>query len=46
MDTLTLILGVLGGLVVGVIIGRMLLKKVFSGEEKKAKELKKLSEEN
>ena len=38
MNTLTLILGVLGGLVAGVIIGRIFLKKVFSGEEKKAKE--------
>jgi ribonuclease Y len=38
MNTLTLILGVLGGLVAGVIIGRIFLKKVFSGEEKKARE--------
>ena len=38
MDPITLLIGALGGLIVGVIIGRMLLKKVFSQEEKKATE--------
>lgn len=39
MDTITLlIIGALGGLIVGVIIGRLILKKVFSKEEIKAKE--------
>ena len=37
MDTIT-VLGILGGVVAGVIIGRFLLRKVFSGEEKKAQE--------
>lgn len=33
-----MLIGSLGGLIAGVIIGRFILKKVFSGEEKKAKE--------
>lgn len=38
MDTIALLVGALGGLIAGVIIGRMILKKVFSKEEKNAKE--------
>lgn len=38
MDTITLLVGALGGLIAGVIIGRVLLKKVFSSEEGKIKE--------
>lgn len=38
MDTISLFIGALGGLIAGVIVGRVILKKVFSGEEKKAKE--------
>ena len=38
MDNITLLLAVLGGLIAGVIIGRIILKKAFSGEEKKVKE--------
>lgn len=38
MEPITLIIGALGGLIIGVIIGRIILKKVFSGEEKKATE--------
>lgn len=38
MDTITLLICALGGLIAGVIIGRFLLKKVFSSEEKKINE--------
>ena len=38
MDTITLLVVALGGLIAGVIVGRLLLKKVFVGEQKKAKE--------
>ena len=38
MDTITLLIYALGGLIAGVIIGRFLLKKVFSSEEKKINE--------
>lgn len=38
MDTITLLVGALGGLIAGVIIGRVILKKVFSSEEKQIKE--------
>lgn len=38
MEPMTLLIGALGGLIIGVILGRILLKKVFSGEEKKAAE--------
>ena len=38
MDTITLLISALGGLIAGVIIGRFLLKKVFSSEEKKINE--------
>jgi ribonuclease Y len=38
MDTITLLVAALGGLIAGVIIGRILLKKVFSSEEQKTKD--------
>lgn len=38
MDTITLLVGALGGLIAGVIIGRVLLKKVFSSQEQKINE--------
>ncbi|MCK5208971.1 MAG: ribonuclease Y [Cyclobacteriaceae bacterium] len=38
MDTITLLVGALGGLIAGVIIGRVILKKAFSSEEQKIKE--------
>lgn len=38
MDTITLLVGALGGLIAGVIIGRILLKKIFSSEELKINE--------
>jgi ribonucrease Y len=38
MDTITLLIGALVGLIAGLVLGRFLLKKVFSSEEKKARE--------
>lgn len=38
MDIIALFIGALGGLIAGVIIGRIMLKKLFSSEEKKVKE--------
>jgi len=38
MDTITLLIGALVGLIAGIVIGRFLLKKVFSGELNKAQE--------
>ncbi len=38
MDTIALLIGALGGLIAGIIIGRYLLKKVYSQEEQKIKE--------
>jgi ribonuclease Y len=38
MDIITLLTGALVGLIAGFIVGRFLLKKVFSAEEKKAQE--------
>ncbi len=38
MDTITLLVGPLVGLIAGLVLGRFLLKKVFSSEEKKARE--------
>jgi ribonuclease Y len=38
MDTITLLTGALVGLIAGFIVGRFLLKKVFSADEKKAEE--------
>ena len=38
MDTIALLIGALGGLIAGIIIGRILLKKVYSQEEQKINE--------
>ncbi len=38
MEPITLLVGALGGLIAGVIIGRVILKKVFASEEKQIKE--------
>jgi ribonuclease Y len=38
MDTITLLIGALVGLIAGVVIGRYLLKKVFKAEQNKAQE--------
>ena len=38
MDSIALLVGALGGLIAGVIIGRVLLKKIFSSEGQKIKE--------
>lgn len=38
MDTIALLIGALAGLLAGFVLGRFLLKKVYSSEEKKAKE--------
>jgi ribonuclease Y len=38
MDTINLLIGALVGLIAGIIIGRFLLKKVFSAEHKKVQE--------
>ena len=38
MDTITLLVSTLGGLIAGIIIGRVILKKVLSSENKKVEE--------
>ena len=38
MDNIALLVGALGGLIAGVIIGRVILKKIFSSEGQKIKE--------
>jgi ribonuclease Y len=38
MDTITLLIGALGGLIAGFLAGRFLLRKVFSSKEKEAQE--------